>query len=291
MKFLQINKFIGMIFVLCLLQSVFASAQVKIVAAENFYGQIARELGGDYVSVVNILENPQQDPHLYSATPSISRAIADADIVVYNGLSYDSWMDKLLSVASAKPRQVIRVADLLSPKSSNPHIWYDPSTMTVYAQTLTEDLSKLDKAHAAVYQKNLQLFLQRQQQLAGYLQSLKPQLQGQPVAATEPLFNLLAAKLGLVIINPSFQLQVANEGEPTAMAMRNLLNDLQQKKIRVLIYNRQVTSPLLENIKRTAQSHGIPLVGMTETMPPNVNYQTWMQQQLTELGQALTHGN
>ena len=76
-----------------------AAVPVHIVAAENFYGQISEQIGGNYVQVTSILNNPQQDPHLFSSNPATARAVANADIIIYNGLGYDSWINNLIASA------------------------------------------------------------------------------------------------------------------------------------------------------------------------------------------------
>src|ERR1039458_4758769 len=80
-----------------------ADGKLSVVAAENFYGDVARQIGGDDVAVASVMSNPDQDPHLFETTPSIVKQIAGAQIVILNGADYDSWMDKLLKVSS-KPR-------------------------------------------------------------------------------------------------------------------------------------------------------------------------------------------
>lgn len=284
------NKFLNWICAfLCVMgYADLASAQINIIAAENFYGQIAKEIGGASVSVVNVLENPQQDPHLYSVTPSIGRAIAGADIIVYNGLGYDAWMEKLLSNRAKKTQEILVVADLVGAKlGSNPHIWYNPDYMTVYAQVLAEKLIKLDPANTAKYRQQLANFLTKQRQLSNYLEQLKQTVGGRSIAATEPLFNLLATKLNLQILDQAFQQQTMNEGSPSTAAVQSLITNLQQHKIAALIYNQQVSNPLIENIKEIAKKNNIPTVGMTETMPAGLDYQTWIRKQLQALQMSL----
>src|SRR4051794_15394800 len=87
------------------------AAAINIIAAENFYGDVARQIGGDSVSVTSILTNPGQDPHLFEVSPSVARLLSAAAIVVYNGADYDPWMARLLTVARSPDRKVIVVAD------------------------------------------------------------------------------------------------------------------------------------------------------------------------------------
>src|SRR5665213_1620126 len=132
---------------------------VTIVAAENFYGDVAQQIGGAGVTVTSILSNPDEDPHLFEASPSVARAISGARIVVYSGIDYDPWMEKLLAAAKSTDRRGIVVADLVGRKSGdNPHIWYDPNAMLAFAKRLADDLGAADPAHKADYLKRLERF-------------------------------------------------------------------------------------------------------------------------------------
>src|SRR5277367_464276 len=133
---------------------------IGIVAAENFYGDVAEQLTGSNATVSSVLSKPDQDPHLFEASPSVARLLAGASIVVYNGVDYDPWMTKLLSVSRSPNRTVIVVADLVHRKpGDNPHFWYDPSTMPAYAKALSATLSQRDPAHQADYDQRLRAFL------------------------------------------------------------------------------------------------------------------------------------
>src|SRR5271169_2703821 len=122
-----------------------ADGKIAVVAAENFYGDIARQIGGDRVAVVSIMNSPDQDPHLFETTPGIVKQIADAQIAIFNGADYDSWMEKLLAAAPRPGRLTINVAALTRHKAGdNPHLWYDPSIMVAVARLLDADLAKAD---------------------------------------------------------------------------------------------------------------------------------------------------
>ena len=127
-----------------------AGGKVAVVAAENFYGDVARQIGGDRVAVTSIMNNPDQDPHLFETTPTTVRQIGEAEIVIENGADYDPWMDKILGAAARSGRTVINVARLVSKKAGdNPHLWYDPATMPAAARALADDGAKADPAHKA----------------------------------------------------------------------------------------------------------------------------------------------
>src|SRR5258708_2270883 len=167
------------------------SAQpIGIVAAENFYGDVAKQIGGNAVKVTSILSNPDQDPHLFEASPSVARSLSGARIVVYNGIDYDPWMEKLLGAAKALDRKEIVVADLIGKKTGdNPHIWYDPATMTAFAQALTEALAAADPANKSAYEQRLAAFTASLKPVQDKVAELKDRLDGTPATATEPAFR------------------------------------------------------------------------------------------------------
>jgi zinc/manganese transport system substrate-binding protein len=265
-----------------------AFAVIRIVAAENFYGDVAKSVGGDRVVVTSVLQNPEQDPHLFTTSPSVAKDVAAADIVVYNGAHYDDWMPTLLSVRSLRPRQVLVVADIINAKpDDNPHIWYIPTTMGQYAQALTTALIKQDPAHEAAYQQRLNTFMAKQAAFIVQVSQLRQHVTGLPVTATEPVFNWMAQALGLEVRNLPFQWSVENEGSPAPAAVQAMVDDLTKHQVRVLLYNNQVTSPLVDQMKSTAEEHQVPVVGVSETQPPGMSYHQWMGAQLQALAKAL----
>lgn len=268
-----------------------AQAAINIVAAENMYGSVAQEIGGDNVNVTSILNNPNQDPHLFSASPSTARAVAQANIIVYNGIAYDPWMEKLLSVQSNSSKTVIVVANLVGAKmGDNPHLWYKPNTMPIYAQDLATILQQQDPTHKDYYAKRLAAFQQQYQILNNKIANIRQHYQGTAVIATEPLFGYLAQALGLQMLAIDFQINVMNDVEPSPSQLREFEQALNSHTAHVLFYNQQVISPLTQQMQAIATHDGIPIVGVTETQPENISYVQWMLNQLTATEQAL-HAN
>ncbi len=271
-----------------LLSGAATAAPIQIVAAENFYGDVARRLGGDQVAVTSILSNPNQDPHLFEVSASTARALTGADIVVQSGADYDPWMDKLLAASSPGGRTIITVANLVNVRAGdNPHVWYDPATMPLFAKTLHDELVKRDPVHKAMFDANLAAFDTSLKPLTDKVASIRARFTGTGVAATEPVFGYMAAALGLKMINPAFQLAVQNGTEPGARRVAAFQNDLKTRRAKVLLYNLQVTDPATERLKSVAGAAGVPVVGVTETQPAGESYTTWMLGQLTQLERAL----
>lgn len=261
---------------------------IRIVAAENFYGDIARQIGGPDVAVTSILSNPDQDPHLFEVSPSVGRDVSAARIVVYNGIDYDPWIEKLLGAARSGNRKTIVVADLVGKKTGdNPHIWYDPRTMPALARALTDTLSSEDPTHKAEYEKRLAQFDESIKPIQAKIDELRGRLAGVPVTATEPVFGYMLQALGMTDRNQSFQLSVMNDTDPSASDIAAFENDLKTHRVKLLIYNSQATDPTAKRMRQIAEASGVPVVGVTETEPAGETYQSWMMGVLAAVERAL----
>jgi len=263
---------------------------LKIVAAENFYGGVAQQIAGDNATVTSILTNPNQDPHEFTTNAATAKAVADADIVIYNGLSYDPWMDKLIATSGKPGRVVIKVADLIGAKEGdNPHIWYDPRTMPALAAKLTEVFfPKSANPRADTYQKQLADFIASMKPVLDKIAAIKASAAGTEVTATEPVFGYMADALGFKMLNGDFQMKVMNDAEPTAAETAAFEKSLTSKTVKILFYNSQVTDPTTERIQKMAQKSGIPILGVTETQPADQkSYVAWMLHELDGVQAAL----
>lgn len=265
---------------------------IAVVAAENFYGDIARQIGGNRVAVTSILNNPDQDPHLFETAPGTVRQIADARLVIINGADYDPWAEKLLQAAPRPGRTVINAAQLTGKKAGgNPHLWYDPSTMPAVAKAIAAALTQADSAHAADYASRLEVTLAKLAQIEARVAHLKTKHAGKPVTATEPVYGLMASALGLVMRNERFQLAMMNGTEPSARDVAAFENDLKERKVKALIYNSQVSEKLTQRLLAVAKKSKVPVVAVTESMPANANYADWMLAELDALDRALSGPN
>ena len=268
--------------------SVAQAGPITVVAAENFYGDIAEQIGGPNLAVTSILTNPEQDPHEFEASPSTARQIADARLVIYNGADYDPWAVKLLSASKSSQRETIEVAKLIHKKAGdNPHVWYEPHAVPALAKTLADTLSKIDPAHKAEYAGRLAAFERSMSPLTDKIAALRQKYAGTAVTATEPVFGYMADALGLKMRNGRFQLAVMNDTEPSAAAIAAFEKDLRTRTVKALIYNNQTSEALTERMRGIAQESGVPVVGVSETAPPGTRYQEWMLSQLESLDQAL----
>ena len=287
MKIIRFLK-IAFITIFGLLMISNANAMLTIVAAENVYGDVAQEIGGPYVSVHSILTNPTQDPHLFSTTPSTAKMIDNANIIIYNGANYDPWIFSLLTFKGQENRKIIDVSTLLKiPTIDNPHIWYFPDTLPLFAAALVDQLSKMDPAHQDYFKTQLKQFMKDYAVIYKKIAELKKQFAGMPVIATEPIYGYMVNYLDLKMQAQGFQINMMNDIPPTISQIKAFENDLHQHKVRVMIYNDQVVNPLTERMRTIANSEGIPVVGISETLPPHLHYIQWMMSELTVFEKAL----
>ena len=264
---------------------------VKVVAAENVYGDMASQIGGANVAVTSILSNPDGDPHLFEASPNTARAVAEARIVIVNGAGYDPWMETLLAAHEAPGRAEILVGKLSGRKAGdNPHLWYDPAAVKAAAKALAADLAAVDPPHKAAYEQGEIKFLDSLKPLDDKIAAMRKAYAGQPVAASEPVFGYQAALIGLAVRNEKYALAVQNNAEPTPSEVAAFEDDLKGKKVKAMLYNAQASEPAVARLVELAKANGIPVIGVSETEPKGSTYQDWMMGQLNALDHALAGG-
>ena len=264
---------------------------LKIVAAENFYGDIAQQLAGPNATVTSILSNPDEDPHLFEASPSVARDLASAKVVIYNGVDYDPWMAKLVAANKAPGRHVIVAGDLLHKKTGvNPHLWDHPPTAPAVAKAITAALVAEDPAHKSDYEQRLQSFMDSLKPIAAKIAEIRKSASGISVTATEPVFGYMATALGFKMRNERFQLAVMNNTEPAASDVAAFEGDLKNKRVKLFFYNSQATDAAAKRLLKIAQDNHIPVVGVTETEPQGKSFQDWMEGELDAVQKALSGG-
>ena len=271
-----------------------AGPPIPVLGTENFYADLLTQIGGTRVSATSLLNDPNADPHAFEASPAAAVAVADAKLVILNGLGYDDFMQHLLGASPNASRVVINVEQLLGLGSdANAHVWYDPGTMPAVAASAEAALATLEPANAAYFAAREQAYLASLAPLAAKIAELKAKYSGAPVAFTEPVAGYLAKAIGLAVLTPEgFQRAVEDGTDPApadVAAERDLLTG---KKVRVLLFNSQVITPLTTQIHDLAVANGIPVVGVAETRPPQYQtYQAWQLAQMTELEAALAKGS
>jgi zinc/manganese transport system substrate-binding protein len=271
-----------------------SSATITAVGAENEYANVISQVGGKYVHVSAIESNPNTDPHTFEASASVANLISSAGLVVQNGLGYDTYMNKIEAAAPNSGRKVVDVQHLLGlPDSTpNPHLWYKPTTMPAVAKAVATDLSALQPAHKAYFTARAAAFDKSLQPWYHLIAAFKARYPGTPVATTEPVGDYLLQAAGTRNLTPfAFQADIMNGVDPAPQYV-SLQNGLfSGHKVKVFLYNQQVTDSLTASFLAAAHRSGIPVVGVYETMPePGYTYQSWMVAETTALQRAVQHG-
>jgi zinc/manganese transport system substrate-binding protein len=265
--------------------------RIAAIGAENEYADVISQIGGQYVQVSAIMSNPNTDPHTFEASPSIARQVSSAQLAVQNGIGYDGFMNSIENAAPGSDRQVIDASQLLGlpDSTSNPHLWYNPATMPKVADAIAAKLSAIAPAHAAYFTANAKSFTASLGSWYSAIAAFKQAYGGTPVATTEPVADYLLTAVGADNLTPwTFQADIMNGVDPSPQDVAAERALFTEHKVKVFLYNQQVTDSLTESLIALADQNHIPVVGVYETMPtPGYDYQTWMLTEVQDLRKAV----
>jgi zinc/manganese transport system substrate-binding protein len=267
------------------------AGKLQVVAAENFWGSIASQLGGTKVSVQSVIVNPNTDPHSYEPTPSDARTMATAKLAIVNGIGYDNWASKLLAANPVSGRTTLDVGKLLGLQAGdNPHQWYSPTSVQAVIRAIVSDYQKLDPADRAYFAMQARHF--ETVSLAKYNRlraEIHRRFAGVPVGYSESIFQPLGQSLGLQLLTPySFAKAVAEGTEISAKDKQTVDAQAQKRLIKVWIYNRQNATPDVQRINAICRSRHIPIATVTETLDPaSASFEQWQVVELRGLIAAL----
>jgi zinc/manganese transport system substrate-binding protein len=266
-------------------------SRLDVVASTNVYGDITAEIGGARVGVTSVLSDPNADPHLFEPGTQNGLAVAQAKVVIQNGAGYDDFMGRLESASPSSRRIVVTIADVLGVhgRDANPHLWYDVPHLPQIAGAIAAGLEEADPKHAAAYRAGLGRFVKSLRPLDEEVRRIRMRYAGRPIAYTEPVPGYLVAALGLRNLAPaSFTRAIQNGSEPPAEAVAAMNALIAGHRVGVLLYNSQAVSPITARVRAAAQQADIPVVGVTETLPPHLTFQQWQLAQVRSLQRALT---
>jgi zinc/manganese transport system substrate-binding protein len=265
---------------------------IQAIGAENEYANVIQQIGGKYVQVTAIMSNPNTDPHTFEASPAVAREISNASLIVQNGVGYDTWASDIEKAVPASSRKIVDVQQLLGlPDSTpNPHLWYNPTTMPKVATAIANDLAAIQPAHASYFKANAAKFTQSLSAWTQAISAFKAAHPGTPVATTEPVADYMLQAAGADNMTPwAFQADIMNGTDPSPQNVAAEKALFTQHKVKVFLYNQQVTDTLTDSFIDLAHANGVPVVGVYETMPtPGYDYQTWMTAEVNALDKAVT---
>ena len=263
------------------------SEQIQVVSSLDFYGEAAQAVLGQHGHVTSIINSPSLDPHSYEPTTKDAKAVAQADVVIENGLGYDQWLAKVVAGSNAKTQKVIKINQLMARSNgANEHLWYDLKTMPKLTRQLIKQFSQIDPTHKKTYQKNGQAYLAKLAQLQTQLEGLKAQAKGQKVAVSEPVFNYALTAMGYQVANNHFAKAIEDGTDPSPKDIAQMRRLIKQHEIAFLVVNKQEESPVIQQMHELAKTEKVPVVQVTETLPAKETYLTWMQQQFKAVRKA-----
>jgi zinc/manganese transport system substrate-binding protein len=267
------------------------SGVLQVVAAENFWGSIASQLGGSRVQVESVITSPATDPHDYEPTAADARTLAGAQLVIENGIGYDPWAEKLIAANPVSGRIVLDAGDLLGIKpGGNPHRWYSPHDVQRMIDAIVRDFAKLEPKNSSYFARQKTRFeASGLAQYKGLIATIKRKFHGVPVGASESIFAPLAQSLGLRLLTPPTFLKAISEGaDPTAADKTTIDRQVAGKQIKVWVFNSQNSTPDVKRVTEAASRRGIPVTTITETLvPASASFQDWQSRQLRALAAAL----
>ena len=265
---------------------------IQAIGAENEYANVIQQIGGKYVQVTAIMSNPNTDPHTFEASPAVAREISNASLIVQNGVGYDTWASDIEKAVPASSRKIVDVQQLLGlPDSTpNPHLWYNPTTMPKVATAIANDLAAIQPLHASYFKANAAKFTQSLSAWTKAIAAFKAAHPNTPVATTEPVADYMLQAAGADNMTPwAFQADIMNGTDPSPQNVAAEKALFTQHKVKVFLYNQQVTDTLTDSFIDLAHANGVPVVGVYETMPtPGYDYQTWMTAEVNALDKAVT---
>jgi len=268
-----------------------STGKLQVVAAENFWGNIAAQLGGAKVAVSSVIVNPNTDPHSYEPTASDGVSLARSQMAIVNGIGYDDWASKLLAANPSGSRVVLDVGNLLGLKEGdNPHQWYSPSSVQAVVDRIVADYKQLDPKDASYFDEQRTAF--GAHGLAEYdrLRSeIRARFAGVPVGYSESIFQPLGLDLGLKLLTPySFAKAIAEGTDVSAADKQTVDKQAEDRAIKVWVYNSQNATPDVQRVSQLARAAHIPITTITETLSPaSATFEQWQDAEMTSLLAAL----
>ncbi len=264
-------------------------APVPVVVSVDQWGDVVEQLGGTCTEVTTIIQGSSADPHDYEPTAADTAKFADARLVVVNGADYDHWAEDAAKALSPQPA-IVNGGDVVGvEEGDNPHIWYGPDYVTQISRAVTTELSTLEPAAADYFAARAADWDTALEPYFAEIESLKASSAGTPFGSTESVFDYMAAAIGLENLTPQgWQNAAANESDPAPGDVAAFQQALRDGSMAVLVFNTQTEGAIPEQVRGVATEAGVPVVDVTETVPPGVDsFVEWQVAQLQALRTAL----
>lgn len=267
--------------------------KLTVVASTSAWGNIAEKVGGDRVTVRSLISDPSQDPHSFQPSTKDQLHLSRADVVIVNGGGYDDFVTKMIDSTNNESATVLN-ADTISGKTApaggelNEHVWYDLPTARKVANKIVAAYAKIRPGASATFTKNADSFTAKVDKLQSEEKSIRQKGGGKPVAITEPVPLYMVQAAGLRNKTPDDFSEAIEEGHGASpRVLKETLDLFSGHDVAALIYNSQTAGRQTEKIKSAATKNSIPVVPVTETLPPNKSYIAWMHRNLKAIGKVV----
>jgi len=263
-----------------------------IVASTDVWGSVAKAVAGDRATVTSIINSASADPHSFEASPADAAAITDASLVVYNGGGYDQWVDDVLKthpdVASIDAYSLLDATALGEPTPANEHVFYDLGTAKAVATELAARLATTDPGHAGDYTSNAEAFNRKADAVQQTEKAIRTAHPGAAVVATEPVAHYLLIAAGVTDKTPKgFTSAIEQDTDPAPVDVAAMLDLITARQVAAVLINQQTATAVTRQIQAAAESAGVPIVDVGETLPAGSDYLGWQRDTANRLAAAL----
>ncbi|MCI2018067.1 MAG: metal ABC transporter solute-binding protein [Lentilactobacillus buchneri] len=277
---------LGIVAAGCSSHSSSSNGKIKITATTDFYGEVAKAVAGNKGEVTSVITNPNIDPHDYEPTTKVAKNIVGSKMVIANGIGYDGWMNKLVS--SNKKTDYIKVGeDLMGKKDGdNPHLWYNPKTMPKLANKIATKLGKIQPKNKQYFKKNAQKYIASLKPVEKKITQLKQvsaKSKNKDVYVSEPVFDYALDAMGFKVGDSQFENDTEKDVDPSPKTIKAMQDGIKGRQIAFFVYNSQVDDKTVNNLVALAHKNKVPVLKVTETLPANKNYKSWMLSQYNSL--------
>lgn len=267
-----------------------SATPLKVAVTTNVWASIVDQLSGPCAEISTIITSPTADPHDFEPTSATSATFAQSQLVVVNGLGYDAWATKIVDSLGNSAPATLNLGQAVGLKvGDNPHIWYSPQYVQEAAAAITKQLQSSLPAASAQFTELAGTFATNLKPYLDQVANIKAKYAGTKIGSTESVFVYMAEATGLNITTPpGFMTAIATDSDPSTQDVATFRQQITSKTDKVLVYNTQTEGGLPTQMRDLAQTNGVPIVNITETLvPEGATFQAWQQAQLTELWNAL----
>ncbi len=230
-----------------------AADKVKVVTSFSILADMTRQIGGDYIQLENVV-GPDQDAHVYETSPDDARHVQQADLIIENGLSFEPWLDRLVTSSETTAR-VIKASQGVLPRTldeegqtvPDPHAWNSLANAEVYAGNILRGLTQVDPAHASQYQRNHDAYVaQIRALLAVARQTFDSLPEGnRRIVTSHDAFGYLGQAYGIQFLAPQ---GLNTEREPSAGEVAALIRQIRADHIKAVFIENIEDARLLRQI-------------------------------------------